>query len=129
MALRDLIRQQAQRALTVGGYLQDIPETVEYYPAAEAGTFDPASQTSSTGAAPKTVDVVFADFRSMEVDNVNILPEDKAVYIADLNLEHSALAEPVIDDRLLQLDGHLWKVVRVMTDPVKAVFILQVRNP
>jgi hypothetical protein len=129
MALRDLIRKEAQKALSTGGYLQDIPVRGSYLPVSEAGDFDPVSQTSAASGALKSVDMVFAEVESKHVDGVNVLPFDKMVYISDLNIIKEGIAEPSPHDQIFDLDGSVWTVIHTSTDPVRAVHILHVRKP
>ncbi len=129
MALRNMIRKEVQRALSMGGPLQDLPTRVDYLPASLVDDFDPATQAQSGEAAPKSVDVVFVEFQLQQVDGVNIFPEDKQALVSHLNLMKEQIPNPVTDDKLVESGGEVWKVVNVQTDTAEACFILHVRKP
>lgn len=130
MALRDLIRREVQKALTYGGPLDDLPTQVLYTPLAWLGAFNPATQEVGASQPPKTVDVVFVQYESKDVDGVNVLPADEQVLMADLNRLAAGLPVPDSDDQLIESrTGSLWTVVAVTSDPAQACYVLQVRHP
>jgi hypothetical protein len=129
MALRSLINTEVQRALTRGGYLQDIPIAVQYIKAEDYPDYNTDTQEQEPPSRIFQVDLVMGSYLAREIDGLNILPEDRPAYLSGMNVRQSGIGVPKQGDIVLTAEGEKWKCVRVFSDPVTAVYILQLRLP
>ena len=122
MSLRAVIQQAVQTGIAA---MDDLAEQATYTSVATP-SYDPATGTiTKPSASYAAVPMVFTSYARKEIDGEVIRPEDQKAVIAQLSLT----PVPTLNDTITRMDGSVWNVVSVMTDPAGAAWVLQVRRP
>jgi len=132
MGLREMFQGLAVQMLTVGGIFDNGPITATYVsgtPGASAD-YDPDTGTVTEHSTSYAIQGVIDKPEYKAIDNVNVFPDDRWLYVAGETFRQAGLTtrwKP--DDRVAFPDGSTWNVVRIHTDPVGAAIIIEMRNP
>ena len=133
MGLADTFRDIALNMLTPGGIFDDVPVTASFYSAEDgnASTYDPLTGlVVRNEETPISVTGVITDPKISQVDNVNVLYDDRFFLVAGRNFTDSGLSTRRKPGDRLVLNSQTWEVHGdVRTDPVGAVFIFHLRRP
>lgn len=132
MSLAELFQGLAQQMLVPGGIFDNVPIEATYYSGTPGGsaTYDPVTQTVTDNETAYAIAGVIDKPRYEAIDNTNVFPEDRWFYVASTVFISAGLAtrnKP--DDRVVFRGGDSWNVVRIVSDPVFAVFTIQMRKP
>ena len=109
------------------GDLGNIPNTITYI---RSSATSPAVYTPSTQAMARTdtqtlsIAAIKTDFTTEMIDGVQVKPTDQRLLLAGKDIPF----EPLEQDRA-NIDGVIWQIVRVTSDPVEAHWDLQIRKP
>lgn len=104
--------------------LDDLPESAVFQARSEV-TYNPSLGTVDAEWTDTVIDAVFSSYSSAEkVADPGIKAEDFKCLVWSEDLA----AAPAVHDRITRTDGSIWAVVAVRTDPVRAVWILQLRR-
>ena len=111
----------------------NIPKKVTYKSATPGGAavYDPDTQTYTRAetVSTKQVSAVRATFTRSQIDNQNVLPQDRRYIMARKDLVAAGITdEPKPDDRILDGTTH-WAVINMLSDPADAHYDVQVRRP
>ncbi len=128
MALAELFRGLAQQMLTPGGIFENVPIEAIYVRQANPD-YDPTTGHITEHPSSYTIAGVIDRPSTRSIDNVNVFPTDQWFYVAGITFTEAGLTARNKPDDILQLQGENWNVVRIRTDPVNAVVILEVRRP
>lgn len=122
MSLRTAIQQAIQAGMNAMG---DIQET-STYTNVTANTYNATTGVSTPTKTSYTgVKIVFDRYSVLEIDGDAVRPEDLKALVAKRNLTPT----PSLNDYITRGDGTVWVVVAVATDPVTAMWELQIRRP
>lgn len=132
MGLAELFQDLAVQMLVPGGIFDNVPVDVVYYSGTpgNSATYDPTTQTVTVNETAYTISGVKDKPEYKAIDNINVFPNDMWLYVAGKVFTEAGLTtrnKP--DDRIEFANGESWNVVRILTDPVNAVYIIQMRNP
>lgn len=114
--------------LTFEAALRDLGDIIELitYRSTGSTVYDPTTGTSSGG--PTTIPNVrglFTMFPVSEVDNVNVLRQDRKAIIAATDLG-TVVPEP--DDTISRANGETFTVKGIFGDSAQVAWVLQVRR-
>lgn len=104
--------------------LGDVAETVTYRHRS-AASYSASAGVVTESFSDDTASAVIADYTRQERADTAIQPEDRKALV----LASTLTAAPVLGDQLVTAAGQTLQVVGVETDPVSAVWVLQVRRP
>ncbi len=127
MGLRELVRGQAAQA--IGSYIGDIAQSITYNVVSAGGTYIPGSAPTQS-VSSTTIAAALLEYEVEEVDNLHVNSGDRKVLIAGLTFEGAfpLVPEPT-EEHTLTIEGEVWQIKSVMTDPAKATYTLQCRRP
>lgn len=132
MGLADLFRDLGRSMLTPGGIFDDIPVSATYYygETGNAAMYDPVTGAVTRNEHPGvSISGVFTDPKIDQIDNVNILPDDRMFLVSAYALTVAGLAARIKPGDRIVYSLQTWEVISVKTDPVMAVYIFQLRRP
>ena len=131
MSYVNLIANLVRDVLTPGGILKDIPITVTYY-SGEVGnmaTYDTATLTVTPNETLGTpVYAVVVSPKERQIDNVNVLANDRYFYISNVNLENAGITSIKPQDRVV-VGTVSYTVMNVEADPTFSLWTLLGRLP
>jgi hypothetical protein len=128
-----LIQRLVHDALTPGKFLGDIPVQFTYY-SGDDGDLVSYIPTIQIVTRNETVGFpvygVFANATERQIDNVNVLKNDRFFYLSNLNLVEAGITTTRIkpNDRINQ-DGVFYTIIRADVDPTYSLWTLQGRQP
>ncbi len=128
MALAEVFLDLAQQMLTPGGIFENVP-IVATYVRQDNPTYDPVTGVMTPNETTYQVAGVPDKVHYRAIDNVNVLADDRLFYIAGKVFTQAGLTLRSKPNDTLQLQGETWNVIRIDTDPVQAVYVIQVRRP
>lgn len=133
MGLAELFQDLAQQMLVPGGIFDNVPLNAVYYSGTpgNSSTYDPETQTVVNNETAYPIYGVEDKPDYKAIDNINVFPTDKWFYVAGKTFTEAGLTtrnKP--NDRVVfTATSENWNVIRIITDPVRACFIIQMRNP
>ncbi len=104
--------------------LGDVVETVTYQHRSSA-SYSTSAGIVTEGFTNDTASAVIVDYSRQERADAAIQPEDRKALV----LASTLTAAPALGDQLVTAAGQTLQVVGIETDPVSAVWVLQVRRP
>lgn len=131
MGYATLIRNYVDQILTKNKLLQDIPVDIIYYSGdpGDLASYDTDTQLMTRNETEGIgVDAVYAEAEEKQIDNVNILKNDKFFYISDLNLVRVGITSVKPNDRIV-FQGINETVISAATDPTHSLWTVQTRIP
>lgn len=132
MGLAELFQDLAQQMLTPGGIFDNVPVNVTYYSGTpgNSSTWDSATQTLTNNETAYPISGVQDKPDRRSIDNLNVFPNDKWFYVArNTFIDAGLTTRNKPDDRVVFANGESWNVIRILSDPVEAVFTIQLRKP
>jgi hypothetical protein len=131
MGLAEMFRDLATQMLVPGGIFDNVPVNAVYYSGTvgNSATYDPVTQVVTVNETAYTISGVIDKPEYKAIDNINVFPEDRWFYVAGNVFRDAGLTtrnKP--HDRVEFTNGTSWNVVRILSDPVDACFIIQMRN-
>lgn len=122
MGLRETLRKAAQTAIAATG---NVAVSANY------ASFQSTSYDVSTGTVAPTftsvegISIILSEFAFEVIDGETIQPEDQKAMIAARTI---STVTPKPKDRITK-SGETWEVVKAMTDPAEAAWVLHIRRP
>lgn len=123
MGLREVARKAAQTAIQTTG---DIAVSSNYLAFASTSYNASAGSDTTTFSSTAGVKVIFAGFKTEQIDFSNVEPSDKRALIAAKDISG---VTPSTQDQIKVNTSVTWEVQSVMIDPADALWILHVRQP
>lgn len=125
MGLKEAFQSVARTAIKSFG---NVREEVTYR-SWSSTTFDTNDLKVTRGMTEKKVSGIWLDFTTDEIDNVNVLAQDRIFLVArkDLTEQFGSSFEPHHNDQIQRSSDERWEVVRIERDPAEALYELQVR--
>lgn len=132
MGLAELFQDLAKQMLVPGGIFENVPVAATYYSGTpgSSATYDPTTQTATDNETAYAISGVIDKPEYKAIDNVNVFPEDRWFYVAgEVFIDAGLAVRNKPDDRVVFAAGDSWNVLRIVSDPVFAVVIIQMRKP
>jgi len=124
VGLRETMSKAAQTAFTAAG---DIPVATTYYQRGST-VYDASTGTVSAGVNTYLFSMIFAAFKSNEIDNEHILATDQKGLVPQANFS----TIPAVGDYLFIVESGAsvrYDVQGFKKDPADALWTLQLRKP
>lgn len=124
MGLKESFQSAAQAAVKAFG---NVREEVTYRSWSSTAY---ASREVTLTMTEKKVKGIWEDFTVEQIDNVNVLAQDRIFIVARKDLIAAGFAstfEPHHNDQIQRGSDERWEVVRIERDPADAHYTLQVR--
>lgn len=125
MGLKAAFQSAAQTAVKAFG---DLPEEVTYRSWGST-SYDLDTRAVTQTMTEKKIKGIWEDFTTDEIDNVNVLAQDRLFIMAgkDFTDKFGSSAVPHPIDQIQRGSSERWEVVRIERDPADASYVLQVR--